>query len=520
MDIKFWETTTYVYVLPILAAFGITTNCISLYVLRRKALRDSAYIYLRTLSTTNLSSLIVTSGLAFVRCGEKCTHYGTVRRYSEKIYEYMVYLPVANFLASYIQLLSMAIAMERFISVKVPLKSKLICTRKTAVRVIWTLGIFASLINVPRFFISQPTIVTIPDKLMIFCVDETQSCSLYTPVSFDDESLSDDDLFDQMNNIFESSLANCTSSVQEECKVKIHHDTRKVFVNFTGSEFNVMPNVESVNSAKGQQFDNKAFGGNHKIYQIFGLGAWRGSRAGDEYDRGTYDISNDFDQQQFDVGWKKRMETSFGRWNNMFWCLVYRSPNCMESDVYLINMSITQPEEVVVKQRMNEKLADDYSVVLSIFFAFPMALSTYFNGALLWLIHQANKKLKELLEPSIPATQLCMFTRAREQHRLTISIVCITITSLIDNIIGIPLYSRVSKLFFGLDYATNVNFRISVLVGNTFTIYQYSTNLFFYAFFNHKFRHELKLIVKLLRIRVHKWFIKMSRPLKDNDNFY
>lgn len=134
------------YVIPAICMFGIVCNMLNLVVLTRRTMTESPYTYLMGIAVADIALLI----LAFVEVVfSKRSSQGM---YVWKFYDGYIFLPFANMFANSTVWVTVLMTVERFISVKYPLRAKEWCTRTLARRCIAAVFIVAMVINIPRFF--------------------------------------------------------------------------------------------------------------------------------------------------------------------------------------------------------------------------------------------------------------------------------------------------------------------------------------------------------------------------------
>ncbi|KAG1673884.1 hypothetical protein GQR58_015356 [Nymphon striatum] len=243
--------------------------------------------------------------------------------------------------------LTMTITIERYISVRYPLKTKTFCTSENAVKVIWGIVVAAIAINVPRFFANKPTIITMPDSIFTHCVTKNRSCSLYHPGNFDNNLLSEDDMYDQLTKIYRQFLSNCSDNLRLNCKLKIHHETRTIDLNFSSFQPNYIPMPIAVNHRQYSLKESQPVV--HMI--LFGLEGWSSFKSRGEDGRGSYEVDYTLSDEHKLAGEFDLCLGNFSnRWYKLFSCLNYRSQDCVVTDSFNITMNITKPSDVVLRQ--------------------------------------------------------------------------------------------------------------------------------------------------------------------------
>ena len=138
------ELVCYKYVGPTLCVIGVCGNFINLLVLSGDQLRESPYVYLRGLATTDMLALLFSFPF-MVFC------IGTTD-YFWRWYEIYVFIPLVNFFTVASVWITVAMTIERFLFVRYPLWARWRCNRYTAQFRIWIIVAFAVIISVPRLF--------------------------------------------------------------------------------------------------------------------------------------------------------------------------------------------------------------------------------------------------------------------------------------------------------------------------------------------------------------------------------
>ncbi|CAM1294450.1 Uncharacterised protein g1013 [Pycnogonum litorale] len=514
MDLQTAKTVIYIYVIPTMSGLGIITNIISMCVLRRKTLHESPYVYLRALSIFNVIFFVVITGLAFIRCGPLCSGHSVSRTYAERIYEYYIYLPHANMAAIAMQFITTAITIERFVSVKRPLQIKSICTREMAKKVIWALVVTSVLINLPRYFMFRPVVIAIPGRLLTHCVHENKTCSLYVPDTYQGEI--DSRLIRlELEKIFKSSLRNCSGVIRPP-KATIRDTKKKIddtwLNNATDSPMAFMADINTFEDSQ-YSFRNyysssdTDYGSSNAHLSIQVLGLDLTYRSETESDRGTYEIRHNMgisSKNANKCGWRLEVEELSTEWTNLTWCLLCQKENRIDTDSFDVSFNISKPTDVRIKNILGNRFIDGYTTLIATLYILLMSTSICFNAALLRQIQLANGNLKALTDSTQRIVKMGMYIRAREQQRLTISVLAITMTLLVANACGLPMYSVIARAIFGEDFEDNRTFQWLILVVNIVSVLETCLNLFLYAFFNHKFRRELSAIMRCLTKKIIK----------------
>ncbi|KAK3091298.1 hypothetical protein FSP39_018752 [Pinctada imbricata] len=138
------ELVCYKYVGPTLCVIGVIGNFISLLVLSGDQLKESPYVYLRALATTDMLALLFSFPF-MVFC------IGTTN-YFWRWYEIYVFIPLVNFFTASSVWITAAMTIERLLFVRHPLWARWRCNRNNAQFRIWIIVVFAVIISVPRFF--------------------------------------------------------------------------------------------------------------------------------------------------------------------------------------------------------------------------------------------------------------------------------------------------------------------------------------------------------------------------------
>lgn len=136
------------YIVPIVCVFGITCNAFNTIILTRRSMKGSPYTYLLALAVTDIMVLtlsLVESALA------KPFGQGI---FFWQLYDAYIFYPFANVFSNSSVWITVIMTLERYISVRYPLKAKEICTRRLARRTIVATVLISLVVNLPRFFCS------------------------------------------------------------------------------------------------------------------------------------------------------------------------------------------------------------------------------------------------------------------------------------------------------------------------------------------------------------------------------
>lgn len=138
------------YIVPVIAVFGIVCNVINLVVLSRKSMKESPYSYLMALSVADLGMLV----LSFLE--SVFAHHYSASKYFWQFFYCYIFFPVGNMFTNSSVWITVLLTVERWFSVKFPLKAKDLCTRTLARTATLCTGLAAIVINIPRFFCKRP----------------------------------------------------------------------------------------------------------------------------------------------------------------------------------------------------------------------------------------------------------------------------------------------------------------------------------------------------------------------------
>ncbi|CAF1051753.1 unnamed protein product [Rotaria sordida] len=134
------------YIWPLLVAFGLTGNCLSIIVLtRRRLIRTSTNNYLTILAGFDSCYLIFTLLLNF-GSHPKFFHYSFIQTF---LY---ILRPLADFSSNTATWLIVCFTLERTLAVVKPIYAKRTCSVRRSRHLICTLLIICFLITLPRFF--------------------------------------------------------------------------------------------------------------------------------------------------------------------------------------------------------------------------------------------------------------------------------------------------------------------------------------------------------------------------------
>ena len=134
------------YIQPTICIFGIMCNVLNLLVLTRPQLKESPYTYLLGLAVSDLSTLV----MVFIRTVIS-TRLGK-GVYGWQVFNAFIFLPFGNTFANSSIWITVFLTIERWISVKLPLKAKKICTKQLARQIIGGIVTVIFVFNIPRFF--------------------------------------------------------------------------------------------------------------------------------------------------------------------------------------------------------------------------------------------------------------------------------------------------------------------------------------------------------------------------------
>ena len=134
------------YIIPVISVVGIVCNSLNLLVLSRKHMKESPYTYLMGLAVTDTCVLVISLGQSIVGRVFHCNSY--VSSY----YDAYIFIPIGNIFANSSIWITVLLTIERWVSVRFPLQTKDLCTRKLARRAIIVTLLSSFLLNIPRFF--------------------------------------------------------------------------------------------------------------------------------------------------------------------------------------------------------------------------------------------------------------------------------------------------------------------------------------------------------------------------------
>ncbi|KAK3092011.1 hypothetical protein FSP39_024435 [Pinctada imbricata] len=132
------------YIGPILCAFGIIGNTLSLIVSLYGKLRDPPYLYIRALAVMDTCALLVSFPFMVFSIGSTSYHW--------KWYEAYLFIPLANFFTASSVWITVTMTIERYVVVKFPIWAKSGCSRCGVHFRIWMVLCAATLNCIPRFF--------------------------------------------------------------------------------------------------------------------------------------------------------------------------------------------------------------------------------------------------------------------------------------------------------------------------------------------------------------------------------
>ena len=137
------------YIIPAISVVGIVCNLLNLLVLSQKHMKESPYTYLMGLAVTDMCVLIISLVQRILARAIHCQSYVLT------FYNAYVFIPVGNVFANSSIWITVLLTIERWISVRFPLQTKDVCTRKLARRAILVTILASSLLNSPRFFANE-----------------------------------------------------------------------------------------------------------------------------------------------------------------------------------------------------------------------------------------------------------------------------------------------------------------------------------------------------------------------------
>ena len=134
------------YIQPAICVFGILCNLLNLLILTRPRLKESPYTYLIGVAVSDLGVLVT------VFIGTVVSQRIGIGLYGWQIFNAFIFLPFANMFSNSSIWITVFLTIERWVSVKFPLKAKKYCTKKLARGIMVAVAIVMFLINIPRFF--------------------------------------------------------------------------------------------------------------------------------------------------------------------------------------------------------------------------------------------------------------------------------------------------------------------------------------------------------------------------------
>ena len=142
-------------VTPVICILGIVLNIINLLVLTERGLKESPYIYLRALSFTDLSALVMTAlFLVFTSppgASGFITSDGTASGDFGVFYGAYFFLPLNSICNNSSTWIVITLTIERFLFVKKPLWARDACTPSGAKVKTVVVMLVISIVNIPRF---------------------------------------------------------------------------------------------------------------------------------------------------------------------------------------------------------------------------------------------------------------------------------------------------------------------------------------------------------------------------------
>jgi hypothetical protein len=145
------EYIIYIYIYTPLCYIGVILNILNLVVFTRRTgkMKQTTFTFLKALALYDLTYCMICGPIGAVRCVPPSHSW---ELYWRSYYEVYVYLPVSNTFASASVYLTVAISVERFISIKYPAWSRSICVQSKAIACIVCCFVAGLGMNMPYFF--------------------------------------------------------------------------------------------------------------------------------------------------------------------------------------------------------------------------------------------------------------------------------------------------------------------------------------------------------------------------------
>ncbi|XP_070206394.1 probable G-protein coupled receptor B0563.6 [Littorina saxatilis] len=159
-------------VTPVICSIGIVLNMVNLLVLTERGLKESPYIYLRALSLTDLSALLMTAVFLVVTTPAGSSGFitsdGTTTGDLGVFYGAYIFLPLTSICNNASTWIVITLTIERFLFVKKPLWARGMCTPSSAKLKTVVVLVVITLVNVPRFmYYRVDTATSPPHRLQI-----------------------------------------------------------------------------------------------------------------------------------------------------------------------------------------------------------------------------------------------------------------------------------------------------------------------------------------------------------------
>jgi hypothetical protein len=142
----------YTYLIPFICMFGIICNLINLSVLKNPKLRESPYTYLTGLAICDLLTLVSSFSITFTRGNWFESFQSVTIVYWLKLFERKCFLPIANIFSALSVTITVALTVERYFFIKLPMKANAYCSPKFARKIILILIFLVFMFRLPMFF--------------------------------------------------------------------------------------------------------------------------------------------------------------------------------------------------------------------------------------------------------------------------------------------------------------------------------------------------------------------------------
>lgn len=155
----------YTYFIPSICLFGIVCNLINLSVLTNSKLRESPYTYLTGLAVSDILTLLSSFTITFTRGNWFDSYKSVTVNYWFKLFERKFFLPTANIFSAFSVIITVALTLERYVFIKMPMKASAFCSPKFARKIILALFVLVTMFRLPMFFFWSIDLVEIKSNL-------------------------------------------------------------------------------------------------------------------------------------------------------------------------------------------------------------------------------------------------------------------------------------------------------------------------------------------------------------------